>query len=562
MHGIRKSAHFAGYLVLGALLLSVIKSYYQQFKSRFIIATAAAAFYACTDELHQLFVPGRTGRITDVFIDTAGAALGALLTAYVYSRLKHKSNKKNKKVIQKKQRSFLFSHLIYMALSIQAITTIALLYLTLAGHQLTTKLALQVAAISGAFLLVSSGQTYAAAHAKRGKLWRLLAALVISLAIFINCVGITILYNAQNFTRTIQPKKYTYIVYDIFTNKNNPGNISTDTLIVRQNEPHGAEIDKQLKRRGPVMIGAPTISELLVGLENDQAKLGALPESLISSLKENAPDAYSQLKVLKQIVIKTEATNSKTKLDVAQPFIVYISGLDTYGDIATVSRSDVNMLMVVNPVTNKILLVNTPRDYYVQLHGTSGLKDKLTHAGIYGIEMSKATLEDLYQTPIQEYAKINFSTLLGVIEALGGVSVQSDKSFCDGGYCFRQGANDLNARQALAFARARHPFADGDRQRGRDQQLVIEAIIAKLNDPGSLVRYNRVLGALSGSLQTNASPSDINRFMRSQMDSLKPWSVQSISVTGADDRQPTYSMGAGLPLYVMQPDQASLQAAR
>ena len=310
------------------------------------------------------------------------------------------------------------------------------------------------------------------------------------------------------------------------------------------------------------MIAAPTIAELLVSLDSKKAQVGALPESLISSLKENAPASYDALKVVKQITIRTLAQNAATKLDVTQPFIVYISGLDTYGDIATISRSDVNMLMVVNPKTHQMLLVNTPRDYYVQLHGTTGLKDKLTHAGIYGVQMSKATLEDLYQTPIDQYAKINFTTLLQVIEALGGVTVQSDKSFCDGGYCFRQGANELNARQALAFARARHPFADGDRQRGRDQQLVIEAIITKLNDPSSLVRYSRVLGALSGSLQTSASAQDMNAFMRRQMDSLQPWSVKSISVTGSDDHQPTYSMGAGLPLYVMHPDQASLQAAR
>ena len=562
MHGVRKSAHFFGYFVLGGLSINFIRNYIFSRKKQVAFSVGFAALYAATDELHQLFVPGRTGRLMDVLIDTLGAALGALIVAYLLKLKQPKNTKLNKKSIQKKQRSQLFKHLLWMGLGTLAISTSALLYLLLTGQQLGGQITALAAIIFSLVLAKAAALSYLACKQKRRKIWIGLAAVIISAAIIINAGLITFLYNTKNFTSSIQPKKYTYITYDIFTLKNNPGNIYQDTMIVRQDEPYGAKINDALHRKGPDMIGAPTIAELLVSLDNQQAKVGALPVALISTLKENAPESYDKLKIVKQITIKSEAQNSKTKLDTTQPFIVYISGLDTYGDIATISRSDVNMLMVVNPKTHKILLVNTPRDFYVQLHGTSGLKDKLTHAGIYGTGMSVATLEDLYQTPIQQYAKINFSTLLNMIDALGGVTVQSEKSFCDGGYCFHAGANDLNAKQALAFARARHPFQDGGRQRGRDQQLVIEAIIAKLNDPGSLVRYSRVLNALSGSLQTNVSAQDINTFMRWQMDNLQPWSVRSISVTGNDDHQPTYSMGAGLPLYVMQPDESSLNTAR
>jgi LCP family protein required for cell wall assembly len=245
---------------------------------------------------------------------------------------------------------------------------------------------------------------------------------------------------------------------------------------------------------------------------------------------------------------------------ITKPYVVYISGIDTYGDVATKSRSDVNIIAVVNPKTKKVLLVNTPRDYYVQLHGTTGSKDKLTHAGIYGIDMSKTTLEDLYGTNIDYTLRINFTSLLKMVDAVGGVDVNSDVAFSAGGYTFVKGVNHLNAKQALVYARERHSFEDGDRQRGKDQQQVIAALISKLSSPSTLVNYQKLLKSLDGTFQTNASSDEVSSIIRQQLDSVGGWSTESISVDGTGATNTTYSMNQ--PLYVMIPDQTTVNAAK
>lgn len=254
------------------------------------------------------------------------------------------------------------------------------------------------------------------------------------------------------------------------------------------------------------------------------------------------------------------ASKVSTGTNIAKPFVVYISGIDTYGEVSTTSRSDVNILAVVNPQTKKILLVNTPRDYYVQLHGITGPKDKLTHAGIYGIDMSRDTMQDLYDIKIDYTVRINFTSLMNIVDALGGIEVQSDQAFSAGGYNFNVGSNMLNSKQALAFSRERHSFADGDRQRGKNQQRVIEAVIAKASKPNIILNYQSVLSALSNSFQTNASKQEISTIIRQQLDSAGKWQTQSISVDGTGASRATYSMGTQQS-YVMIPDQATVDSA-
>jgi len=271
---------------------------------------------------------------------------------------------------------------------------------------------------------------------------------------------------------------------------------------------------------------------------------------------------YSVSRTTSQFISSLENTSqASTGTVITKPYIVYISGIDTYGDVSTVSRSDVNIIAVVNPTTKKVLLVNTPRDYYVQLHGTTGVRDKLTHAGIYGVDMSKNTLQDLYGTPIDYTLRINFTSLLKVVDAVGGVDVISDQAFKAGGYSFVQGVNTLNSKQALAFARERHSFSDGDRQRGKDQQRVIEALITKLSQPSVLVNYQQILASLNGTFQTNASSSEVTGIIRQQLDSIGGWTTESISVDGTGATNITYSTGKQ-PLYVMEPDVATVNAAK
>lgn len=246
--------------------------------------------------------------------------------------------------------------------------------------------------------------------------------------------------------------------------------------------------------------------------------------------------------------------------DVKAPFIVYISGNDTTGNLKSTGRSDVNILMAVNPNTKKILLVNTPRDYYVELAGI-GEKDKLTHASLYGLDTSMNTLGNLYDVSVQYYARMNFTGFQEIIDALGGVTIYSDYAFTtyDGAASFVQGENSVNGTQALAFARERHAFADGDNQRGKNQMAVIKAVINKVASPAILTSYLDVLNAASGSFETNMTQDQIAALVQMQLADSGEWSVESVAVDGTDSRGPVYS-APNSNLYRMIPNDDTVAA--
>ncbi|MCL2735233.1 MAG: LCP family protein [Propionibacteriaceae bacterium] len=298
---------------------------------------------------------------------------------------------------------------------------------------------------------------------------------------------------------------------------------------------------------------------------------GSLPSVVIQDgfmqvLSDADPATYASLTILTSFEIdsalaSTAPPSTATPPAASDAFVIYVSGIDTYGNVSTRSRSDVNQLIVVNPTTGKILLVNTPRDFYVQLRDRPGLKDKLTHAGVYGIDVSMGTLEDLYDTTINYYLRINFSSLVTVVDALGGVDVDSAYAFSYGGYTFHQGMNHLTGAAALAFSRDRHDFATGDRIRGENQQRVITGIIHKLSDPSVLLGYSRILDAVQGSIQTSMPQDVIAAQVRQQVASGRTWTVDSMSVNGSDGSEYTFSY-PGQRLYVMIPDQSTVDAAK
>ena len=232
-------------------------------------------------------------------------------------------------------------------------------------------------------------------------------------------------------------------------------------------------------------VGYPDLSQLIEAISNNQIDTITLPRSMYQLVEENYPDTYKTLKLEKTIEIPEESSPPSAQLDITKPFIIYISGIDTYGSIDITSRSDVNILAVVNPRDHKLLLVNTPRDYYVHLNGTGDVtRDKLTHAGLYGIDSSMRTLEELYSTKIDSYVRINFTSYNKIIDALGEIEVYSEHDFRTSKFSYTSGFNTLNGAEALEFARARYQFSDGDRTRGKNQQKVIEALVAKANSPG------------------------------------------------------------------------------
>ena len=268
-----------------------------------------------------------------------------------------------------------------------------------------------------------------------------------------------------------------------------------------------------------------------------------------------------QVKILETIEVETDHKENEvvTIKPVSEDVMtIYISGIDTYGGINLRSRSDVNMLVTVNKKNHEILLTSIPRDYYVQLHDTYGYKDKLTHAGIYGVNMSVQTIQDFMGIDINYYVRVNFSTLEAVVNSIGGVDVYSDITFRPlhhKAVVIKQGMNHMDGKTALAFARERYAYQDGDRHRVRNQQEVLKAIISKAtSDVSILTRYTTLLNNVSGYFQTNVDMNEVAKIVKIQLDEMPSWTIKQYSLDGTGSKQPTHSMGA-TPLYVMIPNQ-------
>lgn len=245
------------------------------------------------------------------------------------------------------------------------------------------------------------------------------------------------------------------------------------------------------------------------------------------------------------------------------PFVVYLSGSDTRSRKLVKSRSDVNILAAVNPVTKQILLVNTPRDYYVSNPAGDGEMDKLTHCALYGPENSMGALSDLYDQPVHYYAQINFTGLETLVDAIGGITVWSDVSFYaaeGGGVNVAYGTNYFNGRQALAFARERHNLASGDNARGKNQMKVIAAIVNKLTAGTLIKNYSSILDSLKGMFVTSLSSDEISDLIKMQLDDMASWEILSYAVTGTNGSDTNYSM-PGLYSYVMYPDEDMVSLA-
>lgn len=257
---------------------------------------------------------------------------------------------------------------------------------------------------------------------------------------------------------------------------------------------------------------------------------------------------------------------------VKKPFIVYLSGIDnTSGktEIADKGLSDVNMVVVVNPLTAKVLMVSTPRDYYVPLWGDTDKMDKLTHAGTKGVECSMQTLEAVYGIKFNYYVKVNFKSLVDIVDTIGGITVNSDYDFSSRHsytgtvYTFKKGENTVMGDQALAFARERESFKEGDRQRGKDQQIVIQAIYKKVVSPSMLnaTKLGKLLDCITLNTKTNLNQDEISGLVKYELAKTPDWDIQSVSVDGTGDSCRTYSYPRQ-NLYVMRPNQDTVDNAK
>ena len=287
-----------------------------------------------------------------------------------------------------------------------------------------------------------------------------------------------------------------------------------------------------------------------------------LEEAQVEILKEENYNEYELLKSIYSDAIELSIKKNKSNIDITKDsYNIYISGIDTYGNITNVSRSDVNILATVNPVKKEILLTNIPRDYYVKLHSFNEY-DKLTHAGIYGIDESISTIEDLLDTKINYYVKVNFTSLIDIVDALDGIVVNSNYSFTTvDGYSFKKGTNYLDGKEALSFARERKAFKEGDRIRGENQQLILTSIINKATSTKIITNYTEILKAVKGKFITNIKDEEITKLIKMQFRDGQAWNIKSISVNGVDSYDYVYSYKKN-KLYVMKPIQETVDNAK
>lgn len=283
---------------------------------------------------------------------------------------------------------------------------------------------------------------------------------------------------------------------------------------------------------------------------------------------ENEFHGYSdKVKIIYTHNIKAELADISIDVDVTEPFSVYISGIDVYGDISQKSRSDVNIIATVNPQSRQILLVTTPRDYYVPIPEVSyGNRDKLTHAGNYGVDASMRTLSELYDVEIPFYARVNFTSLIDIVDILGGLDVKSEYEFTTSSASgkvveVQEGMNHFDGVEALAFARERKKVPGGDNQRGKDQQAVLTAMIKKIVSPSMLLKANSIIDKVSDNVQTNMSQSQLQALIKRQLSVGGSWNIKSVAAEGTGASRACYSSGSQ-ELYVTIPDEESIETIK
>lgn len=304
------------------------------------------------------------------------------------------------------------------------------------------------------------------------------------------------------------------------------------------------------------------MTELVDNLVSEEVVAIILEDAQLDIIEEEDSENYEKLKIIYNDEVEITIDKIGDAVDVTKDsYNIFISGIDTYGSVTKVSRSDVNMLVTVNTNENKILLTSIPRDYYVLLPKYDEY-DKLTHAGIYGIDTSIDAIENLLDTKINYYVKVNFTSLIDVVDALEGIEVNSNYDFTtQDGYHFTKGLNELNGIEALSFVRERKAFAEGDRIRGQNQQLMLTALINKVMSPTIIMNYADLLDALKDKFVTNITDTEVTDFIQMQLANNASWSIESISLDGTDSYNYTYSY-QNSKLYVMKPNSKSVENAQ
>lgn len=424
-----------------------------------------------------------------------------------------------------------------------------------------------------AFLALLAGLIWVLFSKRIAKINRILTNVLITVITVILCVGCWYFQQANQAIDhiTIEAGDKEYEVISVVVTKDNPAeelkDVAEGTFAIPEkiDEEHTKltleDIEKQLKHSVKTKSYV-SINEEATALLDEETDAMILNEAYRSLLDEDHPKFDTETKVIYTFKIEKEVKKIGSQVDVNRdPYNIYISGIDTYGPIATKSRSDVNMIATINPQTHEILLTSIPRDYYVAQTCQGNQYDKLTHTGIFGVDCTVESIENFLGISINYYGRVNFSSLENIVDAIGGIDVYNEIGFYSGvdGELIPAGYLHMYGSTALKFARERHAYADGDRQRGRNQMIVLEAILDQAMSPAIITGYSGIMDAMSENFQTNMTKAEMTSIIRRQIDEGGDWTITQQSVNGAGSTE--WCPANGTYSYVMIPDDATVSAA-
>lgn len=403
----------------------------------------------------------------------------------------------------------------------------------------------------------------------KNKITRALGIIISVLLIVLSIIGLNYTSDTNNFLNSafdnnvVETSTYNVIVLkDSEINKLEDLNNKTLGYLKEEKKP----IDLLKDSISIVSTEYEDLYELYDLLTSQKLDCILIDEAYIDVLAEDYQDVNDKVKIVYTFNLETkiEKTNEE-KENLVRPINIYISGSDSRSsNISNKSRTDVNMIVTINPNTRKILLTSIPRDYYVQVHGQTGLKDKLTHSGIYGLEVSTMTMEDLFDVEMDYSVKIGMNAVEEVVDMVGGIDVYSDKTFNSfhlPGWVVQEGINNMDGKKALAYARERYAYASGDRHRIQNQQQVLEAVLKKvLSDKSLLLKYDDLLESLGNLYRTDIPRDVITAFVKNQLDNMSAWTFETQWVDGKGASLPTHT-APKYKRYVMIPYEEDVQEA-
>ncbi len=474
--------------------------------------------------------------------------------------------KKKKKVIKKK----VFRHIVYFLFILSLFTLGTLLFLNVLPTVYFALLGILIVALDCliTYFLLGKGT--------KKRLFGILLTIVI-----IILQGFIVFYSIHtlDFLKKINGQDYNTENYNIIALKNSNYDKLKDLKeedigFIESDDDQGIQEAKKYLNKKVKMnfVSYNDLADLYKAFINEDIEAILIEDAEKSILEEDYEDFLQEEKIVYTFSINLKLNDSLAKeVDIIKsPFNIYISGIDTYGRVTSVSRSDVNMVVSIHPESHKMLFTSIPRDYYVPLHGiNTTYKDKLTHAGIHGVDTSLHTIEDLLDIDINYYAKVNFTSLIAIVDELGGIEVNTDEAFRayyveDTGvvnYSFKKGTNKLNGKQALAYSRERKSLPGGDVDRVKHQQQVLEAIIHKVLSKSILTKYSDILKALEDKVVTNMGTKNITKFVKEQLKNMSTWEIDTNTLSGEGAMEYTYSY-KNAKSYVMIPDTDSVNEAK